>query len=637
MREIFSSLASVISRAAHFLLLVLALTIGLSTAAHAANATCGYAGAQGTYGPADWQTYCWLDFSTYVDGTATSSGGQNFSYTLSDGSTLTFNLKVSTPSNSALVAVASPSWGGAAFGNTAFLNIPNKPILYTQNAGTVTFAISNIVITPPSGVSASTLYSFVAADGESTNNGESLSWTTNGTNWTILDQAPQSASGTVYPTIPSSWTTNFTETGVAGTVGAYIVGSTSPTSISTTMVAGGLQGTLFAVRFATIRLNKLITGARVNAADQFTFNIKTTSSGTVLATGTTSGTGNGPFTAAAVSLASALPLTLNETMAAGSSSALTAYNSSLSCTNSNSGSSTVLPTNVITTSYNFGTLAFGDAIQCTFTNGAFPRIALSKALAAARIFTNDQFILNIANGATVAATITTTGAGTTVSNGTTPATQLTSGTAYTLNEAASGSTNLSYYAAALSCSNSASTSTTTLPTTVPGTITPVLGDIITCTLTNTPKASTATLVVTKTAIVISDPVNGTTNPKKIPGAVIQYTVNITNTGTLAVDSSSVVMTDPLPSNVTYYASTSLGGPVAFVDGSPVSGLSFSQSNVKYQTSASAGSYVTYTPVLDANGYDANIKGIRAAPTGIMNGATAAGQPSFSFQYRVKIN
>ena len=51
---------------------------------------------------------------------------------------------------------------------------------------------------PPAGTSAATAYSFVAADAESTNNRESLSFTTNGGAWTLLDQV-NPISGSLYP------------------------------------------------------------------------------------------------------------------------------------------------------------------------------------------------------------------------------------------------------------------------------------------------------------------------------------------------------------------------------------------------------------------------------------------------------
>lgn len=54
---------------------------------------------------------------------------------------------------------------------------------------------------------------------------------------------------------------------------------------------------------------------------------------------------------------------------------------------------------------------------------------------------------------------------------------------------------------------------------------------------------TASLAVTKDSCVISDPINGTTNPKRIPGAVIRYNIQIANTGTAAA--SSVLVTDAI--------------------------------------------------------------------------------------------
>lgn len=58
------------------------------------------------------------------------------------------------------------------------------------------------------------------------------------------------------------------------------------------------------------------------------------------------------------------------------------------------------------------------------------------------------------------------------------------------------------------------------------------------------------LTVLKSSSVIVDPFNGATNPKSIPGAVVEYTLVISNSGgTIAVD--NVVMTDVVPANATY--------------------------------------------------------------------------------------
>jgi len=74
--------------------------------------------------------------------------------------------------------------------------------------------------------------------------------------------------------------------------------------------------------------------------------------------------------------------------------------------------------------------------------------------------------------------------------------------------------------------------------------------------------SSSNLVTAKTSTVISDPVNGTTNPKAIPGARLRYCVQVTNpVGNPTA--TSIVVTDPISSlPVTFVAgSIYLGGTV----------------------------------------------------------------------------
>ena len=74
---------------------------------------------------------------------------------------------------------------------------------------------------------------------------------------------------------------------------------------------------------------------------------------------------------------------------------------------------------------------------------------------------------------------------------------------------------------------------------------------------------TAALTITKTSRVVMDPFNGTTDPKAIPGATIEYTVRIDNAG--PATATSVTVTDDL--------STEIGaGTVAF-DATAYSGVS----------------------------------------------------------------
>lgn len=607
--------------------MMFAAFIGLgSTPAQAQS--CAPATSQGT-APQGWETYCWLDFTAYNDATARSASGQNFSFNLADGSTLSFNLRVTPATATAFNAIAAPSWTGAAVGNTAFLGIPGRPVLYTAAAGSKSITFSGITITPPPGAPAVTAYSFVAADAESTNDSENLQFVTNGSGWQILDQV-NPISGNTYPTITGTGTSTFTETGVPGTVGGYIVGSNSPTTVTANMTAGGLQGAMFAVRFASIRLRKTITGARVNAADQFNFRISATSSGTSLASGTTSGTGNGPFSATPLSLASGIPLTLSETMAPGSVSALAKYESRLSCTNTTTSSTTPLPNNLLATSYNFGALQFGDAVICVFNNAAYPHIRVSKALGAGgRRFSTDQFTVRINQGVTLVSSATTTGTGTTVTGGSTALVQVAPGTAYTLDEIMSGPGSLSQYSSALACTNATNGVTTSFPTTMPGNITPVLGDVISCTITNTRLAGNATLVVSKTSTVLSDGISGS-NPKSLPGAIIRYSITVQNTGNLSVDANTIVIVDAFPANFTLDAST----PFTFTEGSRVSNLNaFNQSTmVTYSTTGS----VPFSAPL-GSGFNGAIRAFRFAPTGTMQGANASGPSSFSISFVGRLN
>ncbi len=292
----------------------------------------------------------------------------------------------------------APSWTGAAVGNTAFLGIPGKPILYTANAGNVTISFSSILLTPPPGITGGSTYSFVAADGESTNGGESLAFTTNGGSWVVLDQVPPISGGN-YPSAVNGGAT-FTETGAAGTVGGYIVGSLNPTQVSTVMVAGGLQGSMFALRYSTISLNTTLSAGRVDPADQFTYRISATASGTVLSSATSSGSGNGPFSPTSSFVTTPQSLTLSEIMAPGSASPLTSYNPTLTCTNTAGGSPTVLPANVATSSYAIPSIAFGDAISCEFTNAkAAAVLALTKSAPspALKVGANSVYTLTLTN------------------------------------------------------------------------------------------------------------------------------------------------------------------------------------------------------------------------------------------------
>jgi hypothetical protein len=163
----------------------------------------------------------------------------------------------------------------------------------------------------------------------------------------------------------------------------------------------------------------------------------------------------------------------------------------------------------------------------------------------------------------------------------------------------------------------------------------------------------ATLVVTllpslthlKTVSVTSDPFNGSTNPKNIPGAEMLYTLRVTNSGLGTVANDTFVITDPLPANIDLFVGD-LGavgsGPIAFTSStttatSTASGLSFTftslasvSDDIGFFTDAACTTAVTPTPP-----YDASVRCIRLNPKGTM-AAAAAGNSFVELRFRVRL-
>ncbi|MFM9978987.1 MAG: hypothetical protein ACKVOP_13210 [Sphingomonadaceae bacterium] len=137
------------------------------------------------------------------------------------------------------------------------------------------------------------------------------------------------------------------------------------------------------------------------------------------------------------------------------------------------------------------------------------------------------------------------------------------------------------------------------------------------------------LSVIKTSAPFSDPANGTTDPKLIPGGDLLYTITVNNADSSPVDLNGTVITDPLPGTVTFYnADIDDAGPLTtnFAFNAGTSGLSFGAANFTY--SNNGGATYAYAP---APGYDPAVNALRFAPTGSM-----AANSSFSVQFRVRI-
>jgi uncharacterized repeat protein (TIGR01451 family) len=160
---------------------------------------------------------------------------------------------------------------------------------------------------------------------------------------------------------------------------------------------------------------------------------------------------------------------------------------------------------------------------------------------------------------------------------------------------------------------------------------------VTCTWNN---SKTVPLTIVKLATTVSDPVNGTFNPKAIPGAIVEYQIIVTNPAATAADANSVFLRDPVPAHVDLRVAdigASGSGPVSFTNGSPPSGLTYTFASLASTTddiefSSDNGASWTYVPTPNANGVDPAVTDVRINP----KGAFSSNNAQFTVKLRVRI-
>lgn len=150
------------------------------------------------------------------------------------------------------------------------------------------------------------------------------------------------------------------------------------------------------------------------------------------------------------------------------------------------------------------------------------------------------------------------------------------------------------------------------------------------------------ITVAKSAAVVSDPL-GNLFPRSLPGSVVDYTITLTNPiGNAGKPVRNMIFEDAIPANTILRVSDLGGassGPVVFTNGAIVlgigdSGLTYTFGGLGDQTDGIDfynGTTWTYTPVPDANGYDANVRAIRIKPI-----TTFKTSGSFTLRFRVKV-
>ena len=160
--------------------------------------------------------------------------------------------------------------------------------------------------------------------------------------------------------------------------------------------------------------------------------------------------------------------------------------------------------------------------------------------------------------------------------------------------------------------------------------------------TGTMIVGTANITISKNSAVLSDPIN-TTNPKAIPGAIVEYIINVNNAGYGYINTDSMVLTDPVAGGTTFFFGNPLD-PITFTDGAVTSGLTFTFSGLASTIDdidfSNDGGTTYVTPTTDANGFDTTappINFIRINPKGEFQGGDTVNNPSMEIKFRVRVN
>ncbi|RZU35410.1 hypothetical protein EV700_3363, partial [Fluviicoccus keumensis] len=458
--------------------------------------------------------------STVTAGTGTT--GPNFlsaglSYTLTEvmaagsSSALTaYNTRIACTNQNAASTTVLPSGQGQSFSLTPQLD---DVIACTLTNGNPRIRVNKVVSSLLDANDRFTTQIRTGGAGGTVVSGTTASASAGGGVLTTGGAATYTAPGYFLGTVGTTYTLTEAISGGTSTLANYnasISCTNAATGSSTVLPSGATQPFTITPQFnddidctitnitqPRISLTKVLGSSRLASTDQFTLQLK--NGATVVASTTTTGTGNTVTTGtiASTQVSSGVSYTLTE-LASGTT-VLSSYNSRLSCTNSYGASVTTLPSGA-GTSFTV-TPQLGDVIACTLTNDRLPRLRLNKTVAGL-VDANDRFVTQVLSNAAPNAVLSGTtsdpqsGGGVLTTGGVATYNApgmlvVTSGTTYILTEdIASGTSGLSQYSTSISCSNATAGSATTLPSGAGQrfNITPATGDNISCTFTNTPKA-----------------------------------------------------------------------------------------------------------------------------------------------------
>jgi uncharacterized repeat protein (TIGR01451 family) len=154
-------------------------------------------------------------------------------------------------------------------------------------------------------------------------------------------------------------------------------------------------------------------------------------------------------------------------------------------------------------------------------------------------------------------------------------------------------------------------------------------------------AGVPNLLVMKSVVVITDPTYCTAagNPTtcsvpsgesmhSLPGAAMEYTINVSNDGSGSADTDSLIITDPVPANTQFIV-----GSVSFVDGSPPGASGLNLGAVNYSATGITGPW-TYHPSATSGTPDPAVKALQIIPQGSLPGKSGTTAPNFNVKFRV---
>jgi Tfp pilus assembly protein PilV len=216
-------------------------------------ASCGFAApGTGTYA----STLCFIDFSSYNPSLATS-GGQAFSVAVT-GTPFTISFNLAT-SGGVVASHSFPTYSNApvseAFlGNNGFYTgVPGHPALYQSTSGTTsTLTFTNFKVFDSNGLLA-TNWELVTGDAESTDAGESLTFTSD-QNLNLIPNSSTSPVGNDCDSVPP------------GTNAQYLTGIGTPTVMCGSPVNSDKTGTIILSALTPKSLKVVMVGAGLEAA-----------------------------------------------------------------------------------------------------------------------------------------------------------------------------------------------------------------------------------------------------------------------------------------------------------------------------------------------------------------------------------